>query len=203
MGIIRVLYKLFKLIQTQICSLHFIFFTNLLCRNTRVGKNFVANGFISVRLSKESNLVIAHDVKFNNRIFDNYVGLNKRSTIAVVNKAKLTIGHNTGFSNVSIYCSDEINIGSYCNFGGNCFIWDTDFHEIDYLERRKNLNSSSIKTSPINIGDDVFIGANCIILKGVRIGSRSIIGAGSVVSRSIPQDEIWAGNPIRFIRKIN
>ena len=56
---------------------------------------------------------------------------------------------------------------------------------------------------PIIVGDDVFVGANSIILKGVIIGARVIIGAGSVVTKNIPSDEIWAGNPAKFIRKVN
>lgn len=172
-------------------------------KNAKLGKGIKLYGFVSIRVKPTSYLTIADNVIFRNRIIDNYVGLNKKSTICVLDKGRLSIGSNSGFSNVSIYCAYEINIGSYCNFGGNCFIWDTDFHELDYLERRKNLNSSLIKKSPIFIGDDVFVGANCIILKGVKIGNRSIIGAGSVVSKSIPDDEIWAGNPIKFVRKIN
>ena len=56
--------------------------------------------------------------------------------------------------------------------------------------------------APVVIGGNVFIGARCIILKGVTIGENSIIGAGSVVTKSIPANEIWAGNPAKFIRKI-
>lgn len=51
------------------------------------------------------------------------------------------------------------------------------------------------------IGDDVFIGTNCIILKGVTIGARSIIAAGSVVTKSIPADCIAGGNPAKIIRR--
>ena len=54
-----------------------------------------------------------------------------------------------------------------------------------------------------NIEDNVFIGANCIILKGVKIGDRSIIGTDSVVTKNVPSDQIWAGNPAKFIREIN
>ena len=53
------------------------------------------------------------------------------------------------------------------------------------------------------IGNDVFIGTNSLILKGVEIGDRSIIGAGSVVTKSVPASEIWAGNPAVFLRKID
>jgi len=53
------------------------------------------------------------------------------------------------------------------------------------------------------IEDDVWIGANCQILKGVTIGARTVIGAGSVVTKSIPTDCIAAGNPCKVIRKVN
>ena len=59
------------------------------------------------------------------------------------------------------------------------------------------------KCAPVVIGDNVFIGAKCIILKGVIIGENSIVGAGSVVTKSIPANQIWAGNPARFIRNVN
>ena len=59
-----------------------------------------------------------------------------------------------------------------------------------------------VKSSPVTIGDDVFIGAHSTILKGVTIGDRAIIGACSVVTKNVPDDEIWAGNPARFIRKM-
>ncbi len=83
-------------------------------------------------------------------------------------------------------------------------IMDTDAHQIDYLARRRGRSdkSSIIKSAPISIEDDVWIGANSIILKGVTIGARSIIGAGSVVTKSIPADCIAAGNPCKIIRQI-
>lgn len=139
-------------------------------------------------------------LQFNSSVTSNLVGLYKPCTIGVLKGAELTIGNNTGFSGVSILCANKIEIGNNCNIGGNASIWDTDFHPLNYLERRVTIKGT--KTLPIKIGDDVFIGANCIILKGVTIGNRTIIGAGSVVTKNIPADEIWAGNPAKFIRKI-
>ena len=55
---------------------------------------------------------------------------------------------------------------------------------------------------PVVIEDDVFVGTHCIICKGVRIGNRSIVAAGSVVVKDIPNGEVWGGNPAKFIRKI-
>ena len=59
------------------------------------------------------------------------------------------------------------------------------------------------KTSPIVIEDDVLIGMRCIILKGVTVGARSVIGSGSIVTKSIPSDCIAAGNPCKVIRLLN
>lgn len=127
-------------------------------------------------------------------------GLFKPSTIYIQKGASLMIGDNTGLSGVSIYCSKHINIGNNVNCGGNVSIWDTDFHPLYYSDRRTN-DLSKIKSLAISIGNDVFIGGHSIILKGVSIGDRAIIGAGSVVTKAIPPDEIWAGNPARFIKK--
>jgi acetyltransferase-like isoleucine patch superfamily enzyme len=56
---------------------------------------------------------------------------------------------------------------------------------------------------PIEIGKNVWIGANSVILKGIEIGDGGVVGAGSVVTKSIPANEIWAGNPARKIRERN
>ena len=195
-------YKSIKSISTKINTLFITFLMNRMCSNLLIGENFAALGFMDVRLQKSSIINIGHDVLFRNRTIDNFVGIYKRSSICVLREAILNIGENTGFSNVSIFCSKKIIIGKYCNFGGNVSIWDTDFHPLDYIKRRNN-DESSIISKPIFIGDDVFIGANCIVLKGVNIGNRSIIGAGSVVTGTIPPDEVWAGNPAKFIKKLN
>lgn len=79
-------------------------------------------------------------------------------------------------------------------------IYDNDFHSISYTERING--DKNIKAAPVIIQDGAFIGAHSIILKGVTIGARSVVGAGSVVAKSIPSDEVWAGNPAKFIRKL-
>ena len=156
------------------------------------------NGKLIIQNSGICNL--GYGLRFNCSVTSNLVGLYKPCTIAVLKGAELSIGDNSGFSGVSIYCTNKIVIGNNCNIGGNTSIWDTDFHPLNYLERRVTIKGA--KTLPIKISDDVFIGANCIILKGVTIGGRVIIGAGSVVTKNIPADEIWAGNPAKFIRKV-
>ena len=83
--------------------------------------------------------------------------------------------------------------------GGNVRIYDHDYHSLDFELRRGRQDGDHVRSRPVFIGDDVFIGVNAIILKGVTIGDRAIIGAGSVVAHSVPADEIWAGNPARRI----
>lgn len=167
-----------------------------------VGQNFRVFGHLHLSLKANSTLAIGNNLTLKSSTIHNYVGINKPCSIAVSNDAELIIGNNCGMSGTSIFASTKIIIGDYCNFGGNTCLWDTDFHPIDYLHRRAHLEEE-IRTAPIIIGNDVFVGANSIILKGVTVGDRSIIGAGSVVTKNIPPDEIWAGNPARFIKKIS
>lgn len=86
-------------------------------------------------------------------------------------------------------------------WGGTC-VYTTDFHSLDPKVRQTNRDLKERKSAPVIIEENVFIGAHCTILKGVTIGKNSIIGAGSVVTKSVPANEIWAGNPAKFIRKI-
>ncbi len=120
--------------------------------------------------------------------------------IYVMKNAKLIIGNHVGISSACIWVQNEITIGNNVNIGGNCLIIDNDAHPIDYIERRNPPTIENTKSEPIHIEDDVWIGANCTILKGVTIGSRSIIGAGSIVTKNIPSDCIAAGNPCKIIK---
>ncbi len=172
----------------------------VLIYNNTIHKTFpIIDGRIIVR--NRGVFRLGEAVRFNCAVKSNFVGLNKTCTLAVAKGAFLEIGDYSGLSGVSIYCSEKIVLGKYVNLGGNVSIWDTDFHPLDFRARRIH-DVSKIASSPVYIGDDVFIGANSIILKGVTIGVQSIIGAGSVVTRSVPAYQIWAGNPARYIRDI-
>ena len=140
----------------------------------------------------------------NNVIFNAYTGHSWycKCKILVEENACLSIGNNSGMNGAMIYASEKIIIGCNVKIGGGSRIFDTNFHSIDYLERRKvETDKFMTKHKPVIIGDDVFIGANCIICKGVTIGDRSIIAAGSVVVKSVPSDEMWGGNPAKFLKK--
>lgn len=85
--------------------------------------------------------------------------------------------------------------------GSGCSIMNSNFHSVRYKERMM-YPDPGIENESVSIGDGVFIGMGCTILKGTTIGARSVIGAGSIVSGKIGRDEIWAGNPAAFVRKI-
>jgi maltose O-acetyltransferase len=90
----------------------------------------------------------------------------------------------------------RVTIGDYTMFGPGAQVL-TPMHPMDAAERRKKEYGK-----PVEIGSDVWVGAGALILPGVRIGSRTVIGAGSVVTRDLPGDVFAAGNPCRVIRPI-
>jgi maltose O-acetyltransferase len=91
----------------------------------------------------------------------------------------------------------EVRIGAFCFFGPSVQIY-TALHPLDHAQRR-TLEFGK----PVTIGDDVWVGGAAIICPGVRVGSRSVIGAGSVVTRDIPEGVFAAGNPCRVIRTLD
>jgi acetyltransferase-like isoleucine patch superfamily enzyme len=93
-------------------------------------------------------------------------------------------------------------IGERCLIGADVMIVDTDFHPMAPIGRRFCSDWKQIRCQPVLIGDDVFIGARSIILKGVHIGDGSVIGAGSVVAHSIRSRVVAVGNPARVIGEI-
>lgn len=114
--------------------------------------------------------------------------------------AQLIIGRGFGMTGGTICAEESITIGDDVWVGGNCTITDTDFHPLDLDVRLARPLDGA--TAPVVIEDGVFIGMQSLILKGVRIGARSVIGAGSVVTRDIPPGVIAAGNPARVIRPV-
>lgn len=91
----------------------------------------------------------------------------------------------------------KVTIGSRTMFGPNVQIY-TATHPIDPVERSSGLEFAKA----ITIGDDVWVGGSAVICPGVTIGDRTIIGAGSVVTKDIPSDVIAAGNPCKVIRRL-
>lgn len=132
------------------------------------------------------------NVRINSSMKSDPIGGSSRTILFAEPGAKIEIGNNVGISNTAIHAAQRVVIEDDVMIGGDCRIYDTDFHSIDY-EARMMKRDTTAKSAPVVIKKGAFIGASSIILKGVTIGERSVVAAGSVVTRDIPHDQIWGG----------
>ena len=147
-------------------------------------------------------MTIGVNFAMNNVIIHNPIGMPQPCTFFVDRGCSITIGNNVGISQTALIAHADITIGDNVKIGGGTCVYTSDFHSLNSELRHSGEDLKHRKSAPVTIEHDAFIGARCIILKGVTIGENSIVGAGSVVTKSIPANEIWAGNPAKFIRKI-
>lgn len=197
----KYLMRFYKFIQDIFWKQITIFIFNYY--NVNYNKDFKTKGIPIVKISKGGKLIIGHNFSMNNNYNGNIIGRQQPCIFSVSKGAELFIGDNVGISSTAIICTKKIIIGNNVRIGGNTCIYDTDFHSL-YVDERTAVPEITInvKRESVEIEDNVFIGAHTTILKGVKIGRNSIIGACSVVAKSIPPDEIWAGNPAKFISKV-
>ena len=165
------------------------------------GRNCVIHGKLYINLFSSAKVKIGDDFYYSSRWAVNALCANKRGVFYATHNAEIVIGDNVGMSSTVLWSHEKITIGNNVKIGGNCILIDTDAHNMDYLIRRDKHTDWGI-SKPIVIEDDVFIGMNCIILKGVTIGARSVVAAGSVVTKSIPSGCIAGGNPAKVIRSL-
>lgn len=168
-------------------------------KGVKYGKNLRVIG--KVNITGLGKIAIGKNFVMTSGEAINPISSNLRTAIFTEKNAEISIGNNVGMSSPRMWIKESLTIGDNVKVGAGVLLIDTDCHPTDYLVRR-NTNEGT-KSAPIVIEDDVWIGAQSIILKGVTIGARSIIGAGSIVTKSIPADCIAAGNPCKVIRKIN
>ena len=116
-------------------------------------------------------------------------------------EARITVGADCGFTGAVLVAAERISLGDRVLVGANVSIVDTDFHPLTPEDRECDLNAGAC--APIMIHDDVFVGMDSLILKGVEIGEGSVVGAGSVVSRDVPPRTVVAGNPARPVRTLD
>lgn len=114
---------------------------------------------------------------------------------------ELIIGSHTFIGNgCNFTVNRRVVIGEHCNIAGGTTIADSDGHPSSWERRADHAELNEEEAVAITIGDHVWIGRDAQILKGVTIGDRAIIGAGSVVIGDVPEDMIAMGSPARLIR---
>ena len=160
---------------------------------------FRTYGVPFIHASMNSHISIGDNFTMGNSIRNNATGVTGRCKIDVRRNAQLVIGNNVGVTLTTIECFNKIIIDDHVKIGFGVHIMDTDFHSINAEIRMSSDND--VKTAPIHIKRNAFIGAHSLILKGVVVGENSIIGAGSVVTKSIPDNCTVIGNPAYIVKK--
>lgn len=190
MNIYRKVKKYFDQIYNKIIISHF---------NIQVGRNVIINGCLNVKGNKNA-IIIEDNCILNSDVNSVPLGYQPSINLWCFNEGKIIIGMGSGISNASLCSAKKIIIGKNVLIGGGVKIFDTDFHSLQYNKRIDIENDTDRKSAKVEIRDGAFIGAGVIILKGVIIGEKSIVAAGSVVTKSIPSGQIWGGNPAKFIK---
>lgn len=134
-------------------------------------------------------------------------------SFAVGENGTCTVGDFTLLNGALVMAQERVEIGSHCLISWQVGIADSDFHPLDPVERRRDAEAlapylrdrpsrPSLRSAPVVICDNVWIGMNATLLKGVTIGENSVVAAGSVVSKDVPPNTVVAGNPAAVVREL-
>lgn len=158
-------------------------------KNVRIGKHFKVVGKLSVR--GPGRVVIGDNVLVDG-------SMHAVTPWTYDPNASIMIGSNVFLNGTRFGCSKRIEVGDN-SILADCRIMDTDFHSI--LPDRRN-DPDYIKSAPVKIGKNVWIGLGCVILRGVAIGDNAAVSALSVVHDDVPEWSCFGGNPAVLIKTI-
>jgi len=173
----------------------------LKARGVETGTGLVLYGVPLVVHAPGSRIVLGSRVALCSSSRHNPVGVN-HPVILRTNRpgAVIEIGSDTGLSGATISAARLVRIGRECLIGSNVVITDCDFHAVAPHHRRHTTDEAAIGCAPVVIGDNVWLGMNVTVLKGVTIGDNTVVAAGSVVVRPLPANCVAGGNPARVLR---
>jgi acetyltransferase-like isoleucine patch superfamily enzyme len=164
------------------------------------GKDVLFLGRPLISVASDSQFVLSDGVRINSGLRSNPLGCFQPSVLrTLAPNAELRLAPRVGISATIICAGKQITIGEDTIIGAGAMLLDNDFHALrpDGTWRNEYVEGARA----IKVGRSVFIGARAIILKGVEIGDRAIIGAGAVVTCNVPAGAIFAGNPAREVGK--
>ena len=138
----------------------------------------------SFKIGKNNSWLVSDSAAFE--IAEN-VKIDESNFITVKKNARLKIGKNTYITRATISCLEEIEIGENCILGEGLKVFD---HNHLYSKEPFSVSKTQFTTAKVKLGNNVWTGANCIILKGVTIGDNVILGAGCVVHKDVPENSI-------------
>lgn len=189
--------NIFDKINENVCMIisTFLMKLSLRIKGIRYGNPISFFGVAKFKRSNLGSINIGDNCILRSKSTSNLIGINRPCIFtALMPDSRLIIGNRCGFSGTVIGCFDKITIGNNVKCGANTLITDSDWHLDD---------PRAGTAKPIIIEDNVWLGVNVTVLKGVHIGSNSVIGAGSIVSKDIPSNVIAAGNPCKIIKQID
>jgi acetyltransferase-like isoleucine patch superfamily enzyme len=193
-NILNLLENIYHSIECKIYSLFMLVIIHL--KSIPIGKRCSFYGLTKFKRGSKNTIQIGNNCTFRSKHTSNLIGINRPCIFSSigVNESRLVVGNGCGFSGTVIGCFSEILIGNNVKCGANTLITDSDWHLDD---------PRAGKPSPIHIGNNVWLGVNVTVLKGVTIGENTIIGANSLVVKNIPANVIAAGNPCKVIKNID
>jgi acetyltransferase-like isoleucine patch superfamily enzyme len=189
------LFHIFEILYDKVYQIIFVPFVYFQCyvKGIKIKAGCTFYGIPKFVRFPISYIEVGNNCSFRSGHSSNLIGINHKCIIATHQVgAKIIIGDYCGFSGTVIGAAKEIIIGKHVICGANTVITDFDWHTDRYSSEPK----------PIHIKDNVWLGLNTVVLKGVAIGENTIIGANSLVTKDIPANVIAAGNPCRVIKKI-
>jgi acetyltransferase-like isoleucine patch superfamily enzyme len=169
-------------------------------KGVNFSKESFFNGIPKVSRAPYSKIIFKKGCRINSSKSSVKEGIYKKCTfVTLKHDAKIVFGENSGATGVSIIAASNITIGKNVLIGAYCMIIDNDLHASNPHKREFD----EFKAKPVVIEDNVFLGFNCIVLKGVKIGANSVIAANSLVISSIPENSFAMGNPCKVVMKRN
>jgi acetyltransferase-like isoleucine patch superfamily enzyme len=200
MSKIDYLARIFHYIRIVNNNLLLVFFSTMLSRivcrlkGIKLGQKVRFYGLPYFQRIENSIITVGNECQFRSKMTSNLIGIRNRCIVSTSQQnAAIEIGENCGLSGTVIRAARSISIGNNVRCGANTTIYDNDGHLDD---KRSNF------PKPIVIKDNVWLGYNVVVMKGVTIGENSVIGANSLVTKDIPANVVAAGNPCRVIREL-
>lgn len=172
-------------------------------KGLKIKKGLVLYGKPITHLTEGGTITLGENVVLCSKSEANFAGVNHPVILALLRPgAELNIGDDTGISGGSFCAAKSVTIGKGCLIGANALVTDCDFHAVKPEGRRHNSNPDDIGCEPVVIEDNVWLGANVTVLKGVTIGRNTVVAAGSVVTKSLPPNAVAGGSPAKVIRDL-
>jgi acetyltransferase-like isoleucine patch superfamily enzyme len=164
---------------------------HLLLKNVRIGRGFRVYG--KFRIMGSGSVEMGDNCFVQSKLFKPV------SFLTIFRDSRIEIGSNVGFSGTTVQCFRRVSIGDWSNIA-DAYIVDSAAHHLS--ADRRFLPVQDVPTAPVALERNVWISTRVVICQGVTIGENSVIGACSLVRSSVPPDCFYAGNPIRFIKRV-